>query len=75
MVLREAGYPVLAEREARMKADYDRYEREKGHKYCIGYAEGFETLGPIMACFFLEGARELNKPSAASVYLVMSASN
>lgn len=63
-MLRDAGYPDLAAREQQMKADYDRYERDKGHRYCLGYAEGFETLGPIMACFFLEGARELRRPSA-----------
>lgn len=60
--LRASGYPELAAREARMKADYDRFWETKGLKYCLGYAEGFETLGPILACFFLEGARELQKP-------------
>lgn len=62
-LLREAGYPELAAREAVMKADYERYWKEKGLKYCLGYAEGFETLGPIIACFFLEGARELRNPN------------
>lgn len=59
--LRASGYPGLVAREAKMKADYERFEKEKGHKYCMGYAEGFETLGPIIASFFLEGARELDK--------------
>lgn len=58
-LLRDSGYPELAAREAAMKADYDFYWAKKGFKFCLGYAEGFETLGPIMACFFLEGAREL----------------
>lgn len=62
-LLRESGYPELAAREAGMKADYEHYWREKGLKYSLGYAEGFETLGPIIACFFLEGAPELKKPS------------
>lgn len=62
-LLRDSGYPELAAREAAMKADYERYWKDKGLKYCLGYAEGFETLGPIMACFFLEGARELRKAS------------
>ena len=61
--LRRSGYPDLARREAGMKADYKRYHETKGHKYCMGYAEGFETLGPIIACFFLEAARELEKAS------------
>jgi predicted metal-dependent hydrolase len=46
-----------------MKADYEHYWKDKGLKYCLGYAEGFETLGPIIACFFLEGAPELRKPN------------
>ena len=61
-LLRESGYPQLAAREARMKADYEGFWK-KGLKYSLGYAEGFETLGPIIACFFLEGARELQKSS------------
>ncbi|MCX7060099.1 MAG: metal-dependent hydrolase [Gammaproteobacteria bacterium] len=61
--LRANGYPGLAEREAKMKADYQRFWEKKGHKYCMGYAEGFETLGPIIACFFLEAARELDNTS------------
>jgi len=62
-VFRAAGYPELTTREAVMAADYERYWETKGHKYCMGYAEGFETLGPILACFFLEGARELQAPN------------
>ena len=62
-LLRNSGYSGLAPREARMKADYERFWKERGLKYSLGYAEGFETLGPIIACFFLEGARELQKPS------------
>lgn len=59
--LRASGYPELAAREAVMKHDYDRFWETKGLKWCIGYAEGFETLGPIIACYFLEAARELDK--------------
>jgi predicted metal-dependent hydrolase len=62
-VLRNAGYPGLAWREAIIKAEYEKFWNQKGFKYSLGYAEGFETLGPIIACFFLEGARELQKPS------------
>jgi len=61
--LRASGYDGLARHEAKMKADYDYFWNKKGHKYCMGYAEGFETLGPIIACFFLESARELDKAS------------
>lgn len=59
--LRENGYPELAAREERMAADYRRFWKEKSHLYCMGYAEGFETLGPVLACFFLEGAKELEQ--------------
>lgn len=62
-ILRNAGYPELARREAAIAGDYQRYWKEKGLKYCLGYAEGFETLGPIIACFFLEAAGELTKAS------------
>jgi uncharacterized protein len=59
--LRASGYPELEKYEAKMKQDYDRFWKKKGHKWCMGYAEGFETLGPIIACYFLEAARELDK--------------
>jgi predicted metal-dependent hydrolase len=65
-ILRDSGYPGLVGRERGVKADYDRYEKEKGLKYCLGYAEGFETLGPIFAGFFLEAARELKKTDVDS---------
>lgn len=58
-VLRASGYPELERREQGIKADYDYYWAKKGLTYCMRYAEGFETLAPILACFFLEGAREL----------------
>lgn len=60
--LRESGYPELASREAVIKADYDGYMEKRGLKFCLAYAEGFETLGPILACYFLEAARELQDP-------------
>ncbi len=59
-LLRESGYPELHKREAVMQADYERFFEEKSLKWCLAYAEGFETLGPILACYFLEAARELN---------------
>lgn len=60
--LKESGYPDLDAREGVMKADYERYLQEKDLKFLLGYAEGFETLGPILACYFLESARELQGP-------------
>ncbi|MDV2477105.1 metal-dependent hydrolase [Rhodococcus zopfii] len=61
-MLRASGYPELSDREAVMKADYEAFFKDKGLKFCLGYAEGFETLGPILACYFLEAARELQDP-------------
>jgi len=61
--LRESGYPQLSDREAVMKADYDRYQEKKSLRFRLAYAEGFETLGPILACYFLEAARELQDPT------------
>lgn len=61
-MLRESGYPELGGREAVMKADYEGYLNTAGLKFCLAYAEGFETLGPILACYFLESARELQNP-------------
>lgn len=61
-MLRDSGYSGLVDREAVMKADYDRFFKERDLRYNLGYAEGFETLGPILACFFLESARELQDP-------------
>jgi uncharacterized protein len=61
--LRGSGYPELASREAVIKADYERYLKQKTLKFRLGYAEGFETLGPILACYFLEAARELQDPT------------
>jgi len=61
-LLRSGGYPEMQEREARIKADYEAYWKTKTRPYCLRYAEGFETTAPILACFFLEGAREMRNP-------------
>lgn len=60
--LKESGYPDLDNREGVMKADYEQYLAEKDLRFNLAYAEGFETLGPILACYFLESARELQGP-------------
>jgi hypothetical protein len=52
-MLRESGYTDLADRESVMKADYERFFKKKDLRWNLGYAEGFETLGPILACYFL----------------------
>lgn len=37
------GYPGLAERFARLAADFDRFLAEKDDKWCVGFVEGFEA--------------------------------
>jgi uncharacterized protein len=61
--LRASGYPELAQREKKMQADYKGFAETRSHKFCLAYTEGFETLGLIVACYFLEGAKELESPS------------
>lgn len=61
-ILREGGYPELEQRERNIKADYDDYWKHRSLSYRLRYAEGFETTAPILACFFLEGAREMRDP-------------
>ena len=46
-----------------MQADYKGFAETRSHKFCLAYTEGFETLGLIVACYFLEGAKELESPS------------
>ncbi len=37
------GYPGLAERFARVKADFDRFLKTKDERWCVGFVEGFEA--------------------------------
>lgn len=62
-VLRAGGYPELEQRERAVKANYETYRNERSLAYCLRYAEGFETMAPILACFFLAGAREMRNPN------------
>ena len=57
-VLHEAGYDTR-ESEENLKADYKRFLDEKGLKFCLAYAEGFETLGPVLSGYFFDRSPEL----------------
>lgn len=58
MVRATGYYPRLDEYIDKLKADYDRFDKEKDLRYGMLYSEGFETAGPILASYFL---REANK--------------
>jgi predicted metal-dependent hydrolase len=48
----EAGYPGLKARFDQLKADFERFFKDKGDKWCIGFVEGFEaytTQGALAA--------------------------
>ncbi|HEY4410225.1 MAG TPA: metal-dependent hydrolase [Acidimicrobiia bacterium] len=60
VLLAEAGYPV-GPAEERLKADYRRFLETKDLKFLVAYAEGFETLGPVLSGFFFDRSPELMK--------------
>jgi len=64
------GYPWVAARSDRMKDDFDRFLKSKGSRFCLAYAEGFETIGPIMSTFIFERVSDLmNDWDEPTVYL------
>jgi hypothetical protein len=70
-LIRDAGYPI-GEAEQKIKADYERYLKSKGLKFCLAYSEGFETFGPILCGFFFEGVPEyMSDYDEPSVYLYL----
>ena len=50
------GYDFLPPMIARIAADFDRFYEQKGPKFALAYAEGFETFGPLVSTFFFERA-------------------
>jgi hypothetical protein len=57
----EPGYEWLKPKQAKMKADYARFARDKGYQFCMAYCEGFETYGTYVSYFFFEGSGSLMK--------------
>ena len=52
------GYPGLADRFERLKADFESYLADKGDKWCVGFVEGFEALTTQLA---LQSLRQLGR--------------
>ena len=55
-LLYDAGYelePVMA----KLQTGYDKCLAKKSLKFNLGYCDGFETFGPMLAYFFFEHAR------------------
>ena len=42
-------YPGLQERFDLLKSDFERFFKEKGDKWCVGFVEGFEALTTQLA--------------------------
>jgi uncharacterized protein len=53
------GYFWLEHQAERLKNDFDRFLESKGPLFCLAYAEGFETFGPLVSSFFFEEAGDL----------------
>lgn len=60
-LLHEAGYRKLAGESEAIKADFLRFTADKGHRFSLAYAEGFETFGPFLVSFFFDRGRDLMK--------------
>jgi predicted metal-dependent hydrolase len=58
MVRATGFYPGMDAHVARLRADYERYDKEMDLNYCMHYAEGFETAGPVFAEYFLVQANK-----------------
>lgn len=54
----DAGYDVMLPLEARYKADYDRFLKEKSLRFNLAYSEGFESMGCAAAQVFFEDLDE-----------------
>ncbi|NHO64767.1 metal-dependent hydrolase [Aestuariicella hydrocarbonica] len=55
----ESGlYPEITQHLDRLKSDYIRFDKEMDLDFCMHYAEGFETVGPILAEYFLVQANK-----------------
>jgi len=58
-VVRDSGrYPKLDEHIERLRDDYKRMDASRDAKDALLYSEGFETVGPILAAYFLVQANK-----------------
>ncbi|MFT4920333.1 MAG: putative metal-dependent hydrolase [Zhongshania aliphaticivorans] len=58
MVRATGFYPEMDKYTDRLKADYERFDKNYGLRHAMLYAEGFETAGPIFAAYFLVQANK-----------------
>jgi len=57
--LHAAGYDRLKAIERQLGADYERYLSERSLRFLLGYCQGFECVGPLLAEFLFEQADDL----------------
>ena len=57
----EQGYPKLRELETELAADLDRFLKEKSLKFCLAYADGFESLGAVAGQVWFEESDDMLK--------------
>ncbi|NDJ91405.1 metal-dependent hydrolase [Mycolicibacter kumamotonensis] len=66
----KSGYPWIGPYADKMKDDFDGFRTNKGPRFCLAYAEGFETFGPLVSQFFFEKAGDLMRDwDEPTVYL------
>ncbi|MFV3075039.1 metal-dependent hydrolase [Niveispirillum fermenti] len=58
-VLIDAGYPRLAEFEAELAADLERFTRTRSLKFRLAYADGFESLGAVAGGLWFDHSEEM----------------
>lgn len=57
--LADTDYPWVRDAAEGMREDFARFLTDKSPRWCMAYAEGFETFGPIVSQFFFEKAGDL----------------
>ncbi len=55
----EQGYPKLRELEQELAADLERFLKDRSLKFCLAYADGFESLGAISGQVWFENSDEM----------------
>ncbi|MCX7864674.1 MAG: metal-dependent hydrolase, partial [Novosphingobium sp.] len=55
----DAGFPKLAEYEADLAADLERFSRTRSLKWKLAYADGFESLGAVAGSTWFEKSEEM----------------
>jgi len=53
------GYPRLAEFEQQLADDLERFLRTRSLKFCLAYADGFESLGAVSGQLWFEHSDEM----------------